>query len=138
MKMELAPHQIDNPVSYDVGDIIDIVEDGELFGVQVSKTEWIAAGLDAEDFMTKKKPLIVNIDGVPRSKVVSFLESDTDVNGDRLKKRLLNIDYVSLWSILPQAKKDIILNDREITVTVLQIKNFLKRKSNGSIVDLGI
>ena len=139
MKLELADHQVDNPKSYDIGDIIDIVEDGQNVGKQISKTEWVAGGGDPAEFMAMKKPLIINLVGVSKAKIESFLSMELDQDGDMTsKKRLNSIDYAGIWSALPQTKKDAILNDREVTVTVNQIKNFLKRKLDGGVIDLGI
>lgn len=142
MKLELAAHQIGNLKSYDIGDVIDVVEDGQLLGKQISKAEWIDAGEKPGDFELKKKPLIINLSGVPVAKLESFLEADIVVEkeGDESsgKKRLLSIDYVGLWAILPQSKKNRITNEREITITKTQLRDFLKRKSNGAIISIGI
>lgn len=146
MKMTLTPRQEGNPKSYAVGDFIDAVEDGMPLGPRVSKTEWVASGGAPEEFMAFNNNLIINLDGVPKSKLISFFKPEfifaSDGEEEVTSKRRLNfLDWASVWPALPQGKKDAVLNDHEVTVTVAQrpaVKNFLKKRIDNSVVDIGI
>lgn len=133
-----AKRPANNPINgYHKGDLIEIFEDGVSVGSRCNKVEWIAAGRNAADWPGTFAT--INVTGVDATKLQEIrdrlmADMDTeDENGDpipvsQLRQRLRHIDIPDVLAALPQAKRDKLINDGEITVTWASLKTFIKDK----------
>lgn len=112
------------------GDVIDVRPDGFEWGRQEYKANWIASGETPESW--HGQTFLVKIPGVAVAKVETILEGEDDESGKilRRRKKYLAVDAT------PQQIKDKVGNDYEITVTPLQIKNFLRDKDTDNELNL--
>ena len=113
------------------GMAVMVVEDGYQWARMESKAEWIAQGNLAADWPHQGKWGIVKIPGVPASKAMELLDLQrTDDAGVPLpgKQDTYRIrDWVLDVAAVPAGIRNTILTTGEVTVTVPQIRAFLKR-----------
>ena len=117
---------------YKKGDVVTVQADGFAWGVYESKSVWLAAGNAAEDWPGHFA--LVKITGADPDKVRTMLSSDEDADGSMTLRRLNKLDI----DATPSQIKNKIGTDYEVTVTVNQIQNYIKRKSDGTVLDLGL
>jgi len=126
------------------GDIIVVEEDGYAWGIQERKTNWVAAGNAPSTW--HKQTFLVKIPGVPKAKAVAMLQdqqedvADTDEQGNLITRRKMvrrRIRHLAI-DATPTQVRNAIGADYEITVTPLQIRNYLRDKDTDTKYNLGI
>ena len=116
------------------GYAIMVEDDGYAWTRLTSKQVWIAQGNQAADWPSQGKTVLVKIPGVPAEKARTLLDPQTeddagvdDFDGTkpRLKYRLRR------WSLrvadIPLGIRQTLNQDGEVTVTLAQVRNFIKR-----------
>lgn len=111
------------------GDIIGLFHDGQEISAQVSKTEYAIKYGSSLAWGIGIKPLIIRIPGVSKASAIEFLNSHIESDGTVSKTKLAYFDLDTAWAVLPQARKDEINNNRDVTLTATQIKPYLKIKT---------
>ena len=117
---------------YKRGFVVCAFEDNHVWGREESKQQWILEGKDPVQWSAKF--VIIKIPAVPAAKAQLLLERQTeddagvpltDANGNPVAYRRRR------WSLLvdniPNVVKNTLLTNGEITVTVAQIRNYIKR-----------
>lgn len=125
------------------GDIIRVESDGYKWGNKERKANWIAAGNTAASW--HKNTFLVKVPGVPKKKLALFLLHDETIStipgplGLEEVRTLLRrrIRHLAV-DATPSQIRTKIDSDYEITVTPLQIKNFLRDKDTDTAMELGI
>ena len=125
-------------------DFVLAVNDFMNVGKRIDKQQWIDQGEDPAKFPGRH--LIINMPGVNPAKLdplkkQEFLTASVDPLANLMKYRTRKLDYEGLKAVIPQAMKDKIIADQQITLTTAQIqiaKTFFVEKIGGSIVDVGI
>lgn len=136
----------ENIKRYDRGMVVDVFENGYLSqtGRETSKQYWIAEGRDAAQWPGQGKFVIVKIPSVPADKAKGLLEHQEE---DDLGNPLVDVDgnpimyrrrrWTLLFNNIPAAIRNTLIADGEITVTVSQIRNYLKRiRDNAQFIGL--
>jgi hypothetical protein len=113
------------------GDVITVQPDGWAWTGEENKAVWIAGGRLASQW--PRTFVLLKIPGVSASKIRNLTAPWNDVAGElyRRKQRFIDIDAA------PSQIRNKIGSDFEITVTPSQIRNFIKRKSDGAVFDPG-
>lgn len=125
------------------GDIIRVESDGYQWGNKERKANWIAAGNDGATW--HKNTFLVKIPVVSKAKLATLLEHEENTSyipgpmGLELVTTFIRrrIRHLAV-DATPSAIKATIGSDYEITVTPLQIKNFLRDKDTAAVLELGI
>lgn len=130
------------------GMVVTVQEDGWTWGRMESKQVWIAEGNAAAEWPNQGRMGIVKIPGVPAAKALALLEpQDVDDAGVPYYENLAEAQprratyRRKAWRLLvdnvPLAIRQTMLADGEITVTVSQIRNYLKRiRDDAQFTDL--
>lgn len=124
----------ENIKRYDKGMIVVIFEDGHTWGRLESKQQWIAEGNSADTWPSQGKFVIIKIPTVLADKARGLLEHQEE---DDLGNPFIDTDGKPIiyrrrrWKLLadslPAAIRNTLATNGEITVTVAQIRNYLKR-----------
>jgi hypothetical protein len=115
---------------YRKGDIVVVKDDGWQWGRMESKAVWIAEGRVASEW--PKTFVLLKITGATVAQVLSLI--DPDMTGEVMNARRLRFIDVDAT---PAQIKDKIGSDYEATVTKAAIKNYIKRKSDDAVYDVG-
>jgi hypothetical protein len=120
---------IDN-ARYKPGDFVVFKDDGWKWTAMESKAAWIAAGRPGQ---WSKTFILLKMKGIDTARLTSMLDVWESSPGILFRRRMRFLDI----SATPQQIRDKIGSDWEITVTPSQIRNFIKRKSDGAVFDPG-
>lgn len=107
------------------GDFVDIRGDVVLWGAMESKQEWIAQGNDPA--LWHGMTFLIKVPGLEMAKVIAVL--DRDIVNEIMRAR--GVWHIPL-SVIPQSIMDVIDQDGEYTVTITQLRNFIKKKLDNS------
>lgn len=136
--------EIDRKGCYKKGMVVAIFEDGHTWGRLESKQQWIAEGNTADSWPSQGIFVIVKISSVLAAKALVLLEQQTE---DDLGNPLLDTDNRPIiyrrrrWKLfvdnIPLAIRNTLTANGEITVTVSQIRAYLKRiRDNAQFIGL--
>lgn len=123
---------------YKRGMIVGVHEDGHTWGRLESKQQWIAEGNSAETWPSQDVFVIVQIPGVPAQKARMLLDEQTDDDsgtpvfitnseGHALPRRFRRRGWRLKVDDLPSAARTALIRDGEITVTVSEVRTFIRR-----------
>lgn len=129
---------------YKRGMPVVVFEDGHTWGRLESKQQWIAEGNTAASWPSQGVFVIVKIPPVPAAKARSILEHQeeddlgfpmVDANGNPTTYRRRR--WILLVDSIPAAIRNTLIANGEVTVTVAQIRNYLKRiRDNAQFIGL--
>lgn len=121
---------------YKRGMPVQVQEDGHVWGRLESKQVWIAEGRDPAQWPSQGKFAIVKIPGVPKGRALAFLDEQfvddvgldyfrtvLDLRPSRYRRRAWRL----LVDNIPNNLRNQLLNNGEVTVTVTQVRNYLRR-----------
>lgn len=131
---QLADPEKDRRCGFKLGHVVVVKEDGATWGRLESKQQWIAEGNAAADWPNQGRLVIVKIPGPTAARASALLDEQTE---DDLGVAVTDVFDRPLcfrkrrWrarlGLIPQAFKDALTADGEVTVTVAQIRAFITR-----------
>lgn len=113
-----------------------VFDDGHVWGREESKQQWISEGNLAEDWPSQGIFVIVKIIGITADRIKDIIEpqivDDAGVEYDNLSGRSLphrfrRRGWRVLVSSLPAGIRSTLVTDGEVTVTKLQVRNYIRR-----------
>lgn len=112
--------------------VVDVKEDGAPWGTHESKKSWIASGKTAASWPSQGRLAILKIPGVPASKARVLTEGQTeDDSGAPYYNLERGVYRQRSWRLLlgsvPAGISSAVASAGEVTVTVSQIRNYLRR-----------
>lgn len=113
---------------YKVGYVVIAVDDGYTWGREESKAQWVADGGAAGSWPGQGRWVIIKIPGISAAKAKELIneqrEDDAGVQTSTVyRRRLWRVKH----ELLPLAIRNQLAADGEITVTLAQVRNYIKR-----------